>query len=64
MFATYFGDPALLNEQPAKYQAVTVDRVNEFAVSRLGEDNRATLLFVPRTETNDANEKTSDSIAA
>lgn len=64
MFATYFGDPALLNEQPAKYQAVTVDTVNEFAVSRLGEDNRATLLFVPRTETNDANEKTSDSIAA
>lgn len=64
MFATYFGDPALLNEQPAKYQAVTVDTVNEFAVSRLGEDNRATLLFVPRTETSDANEKTSDSIAA
>ncbi len=64
MFATYFGDPALLNEQPAKYQAVTVDAVNEFAASRLGEDNRATLLFVPRTETNDANEKTSDSIAA
>lgn len=64
MFATYFGDPALLNEQPAKYQSVTVSAVNEFAESRLGENNRATLLFVPRTETNDANEKTSDSIAA
>jgi predicted Zn-dependent peptidase len=64
MFATYFGDPALLNEQPAKYQAVTVYAVNEFAASRLGEDNRATLLFVPRPETNDANEKTSDPIAA
>lgn len=64
MFATYFGDPALLNEQPAKYQAVTVDAVNEFAASRLGEDNRATLLFVPKTETNDVNEKTSHPIAA
>jgi predicted Zn-dependent peptidase len=64
MFATYFGDPALLNEQPEKYQEVTVDAVNGFAASRLGEDNRAALLFVPRTETNDANEKGPDSIAA
>ena len=65
MFATYFGDPALLNEQPAKYQAVTAEAVNEFAASRLGEDNRATLLFVPRPETSDANVKnTSDPIAA
>jgi predicted Zn-dependent peptidase len=64
MFATYFGDPALLNEQPAKYQAVTVEAVNEFAVSRLGPDNRATLLYVPKIETTDSNVKTSDSIAA
>jgi predicted Zn-dependent peptidase len=64
MFATYFGDPALLNEQPAKYQSVTVEAVNDFATSRLGEDNRATLLFVPKPETSDANVKTSNSIAA
>lgn len=64
MFATYFGDPGLLNEQPAKYQAVTVEAVNEFAASRLGMDNRATLLFVPKVETSDTSVKTSDSIAA
>jgi len=64
MFATYFGDPALLNDQPAKYQSVTVDAVNEFASSRLGRDNRATLLFVPKVETSDTSVKTSDPIAA
>ena len=64
MFATYFGDPSLLNEQPAKYQAVTVEAVNEFAASRLGEDNRATLLFVPKPETSDANLNNFDPIAA
>jgi predicted Zn-dependent peptidase len=48
MFATYFGDPSLANEQLAKYEAVTVERVNAFARSRLGEQNRTSLLFVPR----------------
>ena len=47
MFATFFGGPERLNEQSAKYHAVTVDSVNEFAASRLGPDNRASLLFVP-----------------
>jgi len=47
MFATFFGDPARLNEQSEKYHEVTVNSVNEFAASRLGLDNRATLLFVP-----------------
>jgi len=64
MFATYFGKPELLNEQPAKYQDVTVEAVNEFAASRLGPDNRATLLFVPRTQSADSGVKTSPSIAA
>jgi predicted Zn-dependent peptidase len=50
MFATFFGEPEELNEQSAKYRAVTVDAVNEFAASRLGRDNRATLLFVPMHE--------------
>ena len=50
MFATFFGEPRLLNEQLAKYRAVTVADVNEFAQSRLGVDNRAALLFVPKSE--------------
>ena len=50
MFATYFGDPMLVNEQVDRYRAVTADDVNAFAAERLGEDNRATLLYVPRPE--------------
>ncbi len=50
MFATYFGEPEQLNEQSAKYRSVTVEEVNEFARSRLGRDNRATLLYVPAEE--------------
>jgi len=48
MFATYFGNPALVNEQPQRYHDVTAERVNAFARERLGPDNRATLLYVPR----------------
>ena len=48
MFATYFGKPELLNEQLARYQQVTPDAVNAFIAERLGEDNRASLLYVPR----------------
>ena len=47
MFATYFDDPGLVNEQPAKYRAVTSADVTRFARERLGADNRATLLYVP-----------------
>ena len=50
MFATYFKDPELANEQVQKYEAVTADDVNEFIRERMGEDNRASLLFVPREE--------------
>jgi len=49
MFATYLGDPALVNAQLDRYRAVTVDRVNAFARAALGEDNRLSLLYVPRT---------------
>jgi predicted Zn-dependent peptidase len=45
MFATLLGDPALVNEQSARYERVTTERVNAFARSRLGEDNRATLMY-------------------
>ena len=47
MFATYFGDPSLINEQVDRYRAVTAEQVTEFARDRLGEDNRASLLYVP-----------------
>ena len=48
MFATYFGQPDLINDQLGRYRAVTVDDVNEFASSQLGENNRASLLYLPR----------------
>jgi zinc protease len=48
MFATYFGDPARVNDEAARYAAVTAAQVSAFARERLGEDNRASLLYVPR----------------
>jgi predicted Zn-dependent peptidase len=47
-FVTYFGDAELVNAQPAKYRAVTLDHVNAFAREALVEANRASLRFVPR----------------
>jgi len=48
MFATYFNEPELVNEQTERYRSVTVETVNEFITDRCGEENRATLLYVPR----------------
>jgi zinc protease len=48
MFATYFGDPRLVNQQTERYRAVTAEQVSAFARERLGRDNRASLLYVPR----------------
>jgi predicted Zn-dependent peptidase len=48
MFATLLGDPALINEQASRYSAVTTARVNGFVRERLGADNRAKLIYVPR----------------
>jgi predicted Zn-dependent peptidase len=48
MFATYFGDPRLVNEQVAKYRAVSTDRIADFALKHLARDNRASLIYVPR----------------
>ena len=48
LFATYFGDPSLVNEQIARYRGVTRGRVDRFIEDYLGEDNRASLLYVPR----------------
>jgi zinc protease len=47
-FATYFGDPHRANEQLATYESVRLQDISAFASSRLKEDNRATLLFLPR----------------
>jgi predicted Zn-dependent peptidase len=47
-FATYRDDAALVNEEPARYAAVTVAEMNAFARAQLGADNRASLLYVPK----------------
>jgi predicted Zn-dependent peptidase len=54
MFATYFGDPGLVNDQADKYREVTSESVSRFARERLGPDNRATLLYVPNEATAEA----------
>ena len=48
MFATYFKRPELINEQAERYRSVTTERVNDLISERFGEDNRASLLYVPR----------------
>ena len=48
MYATYFGDAGLVNEEVVRYQSVTAAQVSAFAREFLGEDNRASLLYVPR----------------
>jgi predicted Zn-dependent peptidase len=49
MFATLLGDAGLINIQSDRYRSVTAEQVNEFAAERLGRDNRAKLLYVPRS---------------
>ncbi len=48
MFATYFNQPELINEQADRYREVTTARVNELIAERFGPNNRATLLYVPK----------------
>lgn len=57
MFATLLGDPSLVNEQADRYRAVTTERVNEFVRGRMGSDNRAKLLYVPRTVARDTGDE-------
>jgi zinc protease len=47
-FATYRGDAALVNDEPARHAAVGVDAMVDFARARLQPTNRASLLYVPR----------------
>lgn len=49
-FATLLGDPGLVNEQLDRYRRVTAEEVTAFARDFLGEDNRASLLYVSREE--------------
>jgi predicted Zn-dependent peptidase len=53
-FATLLGDPKLVNEHLDQYRAVTADDVGAFARDYLGEDNRASLVYVPRAAAADA----------
>ncbi|GAC1653679.1 MAG: pitrilysin family protein [Gemmatimonadaceae bacterium] len=48
LFVTYFDSPELVNHQLARYAAVSTDAVTGFARDRLGRENRASLLYVPR----------------
>jgi zinc protease len=50
MFATYFRKPELINDQPDRYRSVTAKAVNAFVEERLGENNRASLLYVPQDD--------------
>ena len=47
-FATYRGDAALVNAEPERHAAVTVEALVAFARTWLVESNRATLLYVPQ----------------
>jgi predicted Zn-dependent peptidase len=47
-FATYLGNPALVNEQLSRYERVSASAMTAFARERLGPDNRASLVYVPR----------------
>jgi len=53
MFATLLGDPALINVQAERYGAVTAEKINQFARERLGPNNRAKLIYVPRTQSDE-----------
>lgn len=46
-FATYFGDPTLINTQIERYRATTAADVSALARERLGPDNRVMLSYVP-----------------
>jgi predicted Zn-dependent peptidase len=48
MFATYFNQPELINEQADRYRQVSARYVNDLISERFGEDNRANLLYVPK----------------
>jgi predicted Zn-dependent peptidase len=48
LFATYLGDPTKVNDEVDRYRDVSAKQVNAFIRERLGENNRASLVYVPR----------------
>ncbi|HEX6576066.1 MAG TPA: pitrilysin family protein [Gemmatimonadaceae bacterium] len=65
MYATLLGDPSLINKQAERYSAVTIDEVNAFVRARLGADNRAKLIYVPRSgEEGEASEDLVEAVAS
>lgn len=48
LFATYLGDPTRINDEVDRYRAVTAGDVNRFIRESMGDDNRASLVYVPR----------------
>ena len=64
MFATLLGDPGLVNVQADRYRSVTAGQVSAFAQERLGRDNRASLLYVPRPEGSSEAQPDMEAVAA
>ncbi len=64
MFATLLGDPDLVNEQADLYAAVAAAEVTAFARDRMGPDNRAILIYVPKERPETINEDDSVEVAA
>ncbi len=50
MFATFFEEPERVNAELERYRAVTTQQVSAFARARLGRDNRASLMYVPKAD--------------
>lgn len=46
MLATYFGDPAVVNDWPARYDRITADQVRAAAAKYLTRSNRTTLHYL------------------
>lgn len=53
LFATYLGDPTKINDEVDRYRAVTARDVNRFIHQSMGEQNRASLVYVPRDAANE-----------
>lgn len=53
-YATYFGNPRRVNEELARYAAVTVEDLQRAARTLLGTDNRVSLSYVPRPHVQEA----------
>lgn len=47
-YATYHGNPQLVNEELARHAAVSLEELHRAARDLLGEDNRVSLSYVPR----------------